>query len=80
MQQLKVQYIDIFEEIDPFYWPKMHFLKWKRAKNSGMGSPPPLIRAMPKRKRLFFIDVFPNPTSATIFGFTLNQNRGTLEF
>ena len=26
-KQLKVQYIGIFEEIDSFYWPKMHFLK-----------------------------------------------------
>ena len=24
-----------------------------------MGRPPPLIRAMPERKRFFFIDVFP---------------------
>ena len=24
-KQLKVQYIGIFEEIDSFYWPKMHF-------------------------------------------------------
>ena len=23
-KQLKVQYIGIFEEIDSFYWPKMH--------------------------------------------------------
>ena len=28
-------------------------------KNSGMGRPPPIIRAMPKRKRFFSIDVFP---------------------
>ena len=26
-KQLKVQYIGIFEEVDSFYWPKMHFLK-----------------------------------------------------
>ena len=26
-KQLKVQYIGIFDEIDSFYWPKMHFLK-----------------------------------------------------
>ena len=26
-----------------------------------MGRPPPIIRAMPERKRFFFIDVFPNP-------------------
>ena len=28
-------------------------------KNSGISRPPPLIRAMPERKRFFFIDVFP---------------------
>ena len=28
-------------------------------KNPGMGRPPPLIRAMPERKRFFSIDVFP---------------------
>ena len=26
-KQLKVQYIGIFEEIDSFYWPKMHIYK-----------------------------------------------------
>ena len=26
-KQLKVQYIGIFEEIDSFYWPKMHLLR-----------------------------------------------------
>ena len=52
-KQLKVQYIGIFEEIDSFYWPKMHFLK-RGPKNSGMGRPPPIIRAMPERKRFFF--------------------------
>ena len=37
----------------------MHFLKEGR-KNSGMGRPPPpLIRAMPERKRFFSIDPFP---------------------
>ena len=58
-KQLKVQYIAIFEEIDSFYWPKMHFLK-KGQKNRGWLDPaPPLIRAMPERKRFFSIDVFP---------------------
>ena len=28
-------------------------------KNPGMGRPPPIIRAMPERKRFFSIDVFP---------------------
>ena len=31
----------------------------KGPKNSGMGRPSPLIQAMPERKRLFSIDVFP---------------------
>ena len=32
----------------------------KRAKNSGMGRPPPpIIRAMPERKRFFSIEAFP---------------------
>ena len=46
--QLKVQYIGIFEEIDSFYWPKMHFLK------EGQKS-----RAMPEKKTFFFVDPFP---------------------
>ena len=40
-KQFKVQYIGIFEEIDSFYWPKMHFLQ------EG------IIRAMPERKHFF---------------------------
>ena len=35
----------------------------KGPKNSGMGRPPPLIRAMAERKRSFFIDVFPKTKS-----------------
>ena len=57
-KQLKVPYIGIFEEIDSFYWPKMYFLK-KGQKNRARVDPPPLIQAMPERKRFFFIDVFP---------------------
>ena len=33
----------------------------KRAKKFGHGQTPPIIRAMPERKRFFTIDVFPNP-------------------
>ena len=62
-KQLKVQYIGIFEEIYSFYWPKMHFLK-KGQKIRAWVDPPPLIRAMPERKRFFFIDVFPKIMSA----------------
>ena len=58
-KQLKVQYIGIFEEIDSFYWPKMHFLKKGQKIRAWVEPPPTLIRAMPERKRFFFIDVFP---------------------
>ena len=51
--QLKDQYIGICEEIDSFYWPKMHFLK-EGQKNQAWVGPPPLIRAMPERKVFFF--------------------------
>ena len=57
-KQLKVQYIGIFEEIDSFYWPKMHFLKEGQKIRAWVG-PHPLIRAMRERKRFFGIDVFP---------------------
>ena len=57
-KQLKVQYIGIFEEIDSFYWPEMHFLK-KGQKIQAWLNPPTLIRAMPERKRFFFVDPFP---------------------
>ena len=58
-KQLKVQYIGIFEEIDSFYWPKMHLLK-EGQKIWAWVDPPPIIRAMPERKRFFSIDAFPN--------------------
>ena len=58
-KQLKVQYIGIFEEIDSFHWPKMHFLKEGQKIRAWVG-PPPLIRAMPERKRFFSIEAFPN--------------------
>ena len=56
-KQLKVQYIGIFEEMDSFYWPKMHFLKKGQKIRAWVN--PPLIRAMAERKRFFSIDVFP---------------------
>ena len=59
-KQLKVQYIGIFEEIDSFYWPKMHFLKKGQQIRAWVDPPHPLIGIMPERKRFFFIDVFPN--------------------
>ena len=57
-KQLKVKYIGIFEEIDSFYWPKMYILK-EGQKIRAWVDPPPIIRAMPKRKRFFSIDAFP---------------------
>ena len=50
-KQLKVQYIGIFEEIDSFYWPKMHCLKEGQKIRAWVDPPPPLI--MPERKRFF---------------------------
>ena len=58
-KQLKVQYIGIFEEIDSFYWPKMHFLKEGQKIRAWVDPHPPIIRAMPERKRFFSIEVFP---------------------
>ena len=52
-KQLKVQCIGIFEEIDSFYWPKMHFLKKGQKIRAWADPPHPLIRAMPERKRFF---------------------------
>ena len=49
-KQLKVQYIGIFEEIN--------FLK-EGQKIRAWVDPPPLIQAMPERKRLFSIEAFP---------------------
>ena len=51
-KQLKVQYIGIFEEI------KMHFKK-EGQKIRAWVDPPPIIRAMPERKRFFSVDPFP---------------------
>ena len=56
-KQFKVQYIGIFEEID-FLLTKNAHLK-RGPKNSGMGRPPPIIRAMPERKRVrFFVTLW----------------------
>ena len=56
-KQLKVQYIGIFEEMDSFYWPKMHFLN--KGQKIRPCVDPPLIRVMPERKRFFSMDLFP---------------------
>ena len=57
-KQLKVQYIGIFEEIDFFYWPKMHFLK-EGQKIWAWVDPPPLFGQCPKENVFFSIEVFP---------------------
>ena len=46
-KQLNVQYIGIFEEIDSFYWQKMHFLK----KGQKFRAPP---HSGNPEKKLFF--------------------------
>ena len=51
-KQLKVQYIGIFEEIDSFYWPKMHFLK-EGQKIRAWVDPPPLFGQCPKENVFF---------------------------
>ena len=57
-KQLKVQYIEIFEEIDSFYWTKMHFLK-EGQKIRAWVDPPPLFRKCPEENVFFFIEAFP---------------------
>ena len=80
-KQLKVQYIGIFEEIDSFYWPKMHFLK-KGQKNRAWVDPPYLIWAMPERKRFFPIDVFPyvQPQNYIFYTFWSHAGRHIRQF
>ena len=51
-KQLKVQYIGIFEEIDSFYWPKMHFLKKGQKIRAWLD--PPLPNSGNARKKTFF--------------------------
>ena len=58
-KQLKVQYIVICEEIDSFYWPKMHFLKKGQKIRAWVDPPPPSFGQCPKEKFFFSIDVFP---------------------
>ena len=52
-KHLKVQYIGIFFRNRLFLLTKKALLE-RGPKNSGIGRPPPLIRAMPERKRFFF--------------------------
>ena len=57
-KQLKVQYIGIFEEIDSFYWPKMHFLK-EVQKIRAWVDPPSPYSGNARKKRFFSIEAFP---------------------
>ena len=49
-KKFKVQIISILEEIDSFYWPKMHF--WKGAKKLGRALPP-IIGTKSNREHFF---------------------------
>ena len=50
-KQFKVQIIGIFEEIDSFYWPKMHL--WKGDKKLRQGPPPPPLDKIQKNSNIF---------------------------
>ena len=50
-KQLKVQNIGILEEIDSFYWPKMHL--WKGDKKFGQGPLPISFGQNPKEQQFF---------------------------
>ena len=57
-KQFKVQIIGILEEIDSFYWPKMHLRKGD--KKFGQGPPPlPLIWTKSNKTAAFFRETFP---------------------
>ena len=49
-KQFKVQIIGISEEIDSFYWPKLHL--WKGDKKFEQG-PPPLLDKIQKNSNFF---------------------------
>ena len=51
-KQFKVQIIGILEEIDSFYWPKMHL--WKGAKKFGQG--PPSFGQNPKEQQFSLVN------------------------
>ena len=53
-KQLKVQYIGIFEEIDSFYWPKMHFLKEGQKIRAWVDPPPPPSFGQCPKENVFF--------------------------
>ena len=51
MYGFKVQIIGILEEIDSFYWPKLHL--WKGDKKIGQGPPPPHLDKIQKNSSFF---------------------------
>ena len=65
-KQLKVQYIGIFEEIDSFYWQKMHFLK-EGQKIRAWVDPPPFHLGSARNKTFFLIEAFPNISNGLMF-------------
>ena len=52
-KKFKVQIIGILQEIDSFYWRKMHL--WKGDKTFGQNSPPPSFGQSPKEQLHFFV-------------------------
>ena len=56
-KKFKVQIISILEEIDSFYWQKMHI--WKDDIKIGEGPPPPLIWTKSKRTAIFSRETLP---------------------
>ena len=56
-KQFKVQIIGILEEVDSFYWPKMHI--WKGDKNLGRALNPPHLDKIQKNSS-FFRENVPN--------------------
>ena len=57
-KQLQVQHIGIFEEIDSFYWPKMHFLNGGQKIRAWVDPPPP-YSGNARKKTFFSIEAFP---------------------
>ena len=76
-KQLKIQCIGIFEEIDSFYWPKMHFLK-KGQKIRAWVDPPPWFGQCPKEN--VFFQLRPSLMSNMRRRCTFNKISGTWRF
>ena len=75
-KQLKVQYIGIFEEIDSFYSPKMHFLK-KGQKIRAWVDPPPTFGQCLKENVFFSLGPSLINNLCTV---PKNQNPFLIEF